>query len=266
MTTETLERWLHDLAARPRQVRGKNGSAARSLPPPQTSDEKRRRKATANRTWAVLRAALNKAFRAKRVSSDNAWRTVAPFRKVDGARLRILSRDEARRFLAACAPDFRALASAALLTGSRYGELCRLRVEDFNPKAGTLHVAESKSGHPRHITLTAEAAQFFQRLAAGRAGDDVLLRRTNGAPWRPLDQSRPMREACERAGITPITFHGLRHTFASLAVMDGLPLTIVARCLGHANTAMVEKHYGHLCADYVANEIRSKMAPLGISD
>jgi integrase len=179
LTTEILERWLHDLAARPRKVRGKNGSPARSLPPPQTSDEKRRRKATANRIWTVLRAALNKAFRAKRVSSDSVWRTVAPFRKVDGARLRILSRDEARRFIAGCAPDFRALATAALLSGCRYGELTRLRVGDFNPKAGTLHVAESKSGEPRHITLTAEAAHSFHRLTAGRPGGDIMFIRTD---------------------------------------------------------------------------------------
>jgi integrase len=177
-----------------------------------------------------------------------------------------LNRDEARRFIAACAPDFRALATAALLSGCRYGELCRLRVEDFNPKAGTLHVAESKSGNPRHITLTAEAAEFFRRLTAGRAGGDVMLRRADGKPWKALDQTRPMRQACENAQISPvITFHGLRHTFASLAVMDGLPLTIVARCLGHTNTSMVEKHYGHLCADYVANQIRSVMQPIGLN-
>jgi integrase len=156
------------------------------------------------------------------------------------------------------------LTTAALLSGCRYGELCRLRVEDFNPKSGTLHIAESKTGVSRHIVLTSEAISFFSTLTAGRAGDDIMLVRANGMPWEPLDQSRPMRHACAQAQISPTNFHALRHTFASLAVMDGLPLTIVARCLGHASTAMVEKHYGHLCADYVANEIRSKMQPMGL--
>ena len=56
-----------------------------------------------------------------------------------------------------------------------------------------------------------------------------------------------MVEACARAKIKPaVGFHQLRHTWASLAVMNGVPLMVVARNLGHANTRMVEKHYGHL--------------------
>ena len=52
-----------------------------------------------------------------------------------------------------------------------------------------------------------------------------------------------MAEACKRAGIDPpMSFHGLRHTWASLAVMAGTPLFVVARALGHTNTKMVEKH------------------------
>jgi integrase len=46
--------------------------------------------------------------------------------------------------------------------------------------------------------------------------------------------------------IPPINFHGLRHTWASLAVMNGMPLLVVAKNLGHSDTRMVEKHYGHL--------------------
>ena len=70
-----------------------------------------------------------------------------------------------------------------------------------------------------------------------------------------------MREAVAAAKIEPgISFHGLRHTWASLAVMNGMPLMVVARNLGHADTRMVEMHYGHLKQDYVTEEIR-KGAP-----
>ena len=70
-----------------------------------------------------------------------------------------------------------------------------------------------------------------------------------------------MREAVKRAKIAPsISFHGLRHTWASLAVMAGMPLMVVGRNLGHVDTRMVEKHYGHLAASYVADEVR-KSAP-----
>ena len=70
-----------------------------------------------------------------------------------------------------------------------------------------------------------------------------------------------MREACVQAGIAPLaSFHTLRHTYASLSIMAGAPLLVVATNLGHSDTRMVEKHYGHLAADYVAQEIR-KAAP-----
>jgi len=67
--------------------------------------------------------------------------------------------------------------------------------------------------------------------------------------------------ANERAAIDPpINFHGLRHTWASHAVMGGVPLLVVAKNLGHNDTRMVEKHYGHLAEDYIAREAR-KFAP-----
>ena len=70
-----------------------------------------------------------------------------------------------------------------------------------------------------------------------------------------------MADAVARAKIKPaISFHGLRHTWATLAVMNGVPLMVVARNLGHADTRMVERHYGHLREDYVTDEIR-KGAP-----
>jgi len=67
-----------------------------------------------------------------------------------------------------------------------------------------------------------------------------------------------MAAACERAKITPaINFHGLRHTWASLAVMASVPLMVVAKNLGHRDTRMVEMHYGHMAPNYVADAIRA---------
>ena len=66
-----------------------------------------------------------------------------------------------------------------------------------------------------------------------------------------------MRATCARAHIEGATFHTLRHTWASLSVMSGVPLMVVARNLGHVDTRMVEQHYGHLAPSYVAEAIRA---------
>jgi integrase len=125
-------------------------------------------------------------------------------------------------------------------------------------------VRTSKAGKVRHIELTAEGLEFFREITAGRNGSDLLFQH-DGEPWRKSHQQRPLAEACRIAGISPTaSFHTLRHTYASLMIMDGVPLMVVARNLGHADTRMVEKHYGHLATSYVREAIRGAK-PLGIA-
>jgi integrase len=94
----------------------------------------------------------------------------------------------------------------------------------------------------------------------GRAGADLMF----GREWKQSHQLRPMRQACERAKIEPpVGFHQLRHTWASLSIKGGVPLPIVAKNLGHADTRMVEKHYGHLDEDHVTKTIRDRAPRFG---
>ena len=69
---------------------------------------------------------------------------------------------------------------------------------------------------------------------------------------------------CAREDCPPASFHVMRHTWASLAVMAGGPLMVVARNLGHSDTRMVEKHYGHLAPSYVSDAIRAAAPKFGI--
>jgi integrase len=161
------------------------------------------------------------------------------------AKVAYLTVAQAQRLINAADLDFRLLVRAALETGCRYSELTQMTVNDFNPDSNTVVIPKSKSGKARHVVLTPEGASFFRR--AGHEGADLLFRHGDGAVWAKSDQARPMRAACARARITPaVSFHALRHTWTSLAVMNGVPLMVVAKNLGHADTGMVEKHYGHL--------------------
>jgi integrase len=265
ITTDMIRRWHADLTKQPARARTRKGANQNHRKGGDDDDTRRRRRSTANRTLTILKAALNRAWRDGRVSSDAAWRRVEPFEEADAARIRYLSVTEAKRLIHACSPDFRDLVQAALLTGARYGELARLKVSDFNCDAGAIAVRTSKSGKPRHVVVTDEGASFFAGLCAGRTGNEIMLRKGRGTPWGTAHQGRPIAEASARAKISPpISFHALRHTYASLAVMNGVPLLVVAKNLGHADTRMVERHYGHLAPSYIADAIRAGAPRFGI--
>ncbi len=138
---------------------------------------------------------------------------------------------------------------------------CPIRVRKrLNCAPGTLHIRKTKTNKDRHIVLTDEGRDFFSELAAGKPGAAPLLNKE----WKPSYQAPLMVEACKRASIhPPLNFHALRHTWASLSVMGGMPLMVVAKNLGHSDTRMVEKHYGHLAPSYVAEAIRKHASKFG---
>jgi integrase len=269
LTTAQIRKWLRELADTPARLRTSKSAPQRFKQMSDDPEAIRRRRATANRTLTTLKAALNRAWRESehrgQVLSDGAWRRVEPFEDVDAARVRFLTVDEARRLINACEPTFRQMVFAALQTGARYGELAALKVSDFDPDNNAVFIQTSKSGKSRHIELTDEGVAFFKSVTIGRRGDEVIFRSATGGRFGKSNQARPMAVACERANLSPsISFHGLRHTWASLAVMGGMPLMVVSKNLGHSDTRMVEKHYGHMRRDYLKKMINDHAPRFGI--
>ena len=265
LSAQRIRNWLYELASTPPRARSGAGKPVRYRDTSDDPEAERKRRHSANKVLTILKAALNHSWHERRVPSDDAWRRVRPFRGVDAARIRYLSKAECVRLVNACEPHFRHLVQAALLTGCRYGELAALKVADFNEDAGTVFVHESKSGKSRHVVLTDEGCAFFEAATAGRPGDEIIFLREDGRSWGKSHQNRPLAEACQRAGIKPpASFHIFRHTYGSHFVMNGVPLIVVAENLGHADTRMTEKHYAHLAPSYVANAIRAAAPKMGI--
>lgn len=265
LTAKEIRSWLRNMAETPPRLRTRKDSEQKFREMDDGPDGVRRRKASANRTLTVLKAALNRAWREGKVPSDAEWRRVEPYESVDAARVQYLTVAESQRLVNGCDTPFRHLVQAALQTGARYGELAALTVADFNADVGTITIRASKAGKVRHIVLTDEGVDFFAGITVGRAGHESMLTNGSGEPWGYNHQIRLMVEACKRAKIAPrISFHGLRHTWASLAVMNGVPLMVVARNLGHVDTRMVEKHYGHLAPSYIAAAIRAGAPRFGL--
>ncbi|MEH2475531.1 integrase [Nitrobacteraceae bacterium AZCC 2161] len=175
LTRKRLEQWHCDIAKSEPAARGKRGQPA-GVRKINLNLDSRKRSATANRVLTILKAALNHARNEGHVSSDAAWDRVRAFREVDLARQRYLSDDETLSLWRRAPLIFvrwswrlRKMVMAALLTGCRYGELCRLTCEDFSRDSGTILVRVSKSGKSRHIALPSEGARFFRERDEGQA-------------------------------------------------------------------------------------------------
>ncbi|MGO8833475.1 MAG: hypothetical protein ACLQE9_11780, partial [Roseiarcus sp.] len=108
LTTKRIRDWQSALATAPKLARAPRTEKSRKVRAVDMMDVDavRARRATANRTLTVLKAALNHAFREGRVASDDAWRKVKPFREADAPVVHFLSDDECRRIVNVCGGGF----------------------------------------------------------------------------------------------------------------------------------------------------------------
>jgi integrase len=256
--TPELRKWHESLATAPARKRTSKTATKRATREAAASaDEKRARRSTANRILTVFKAIANKAFQDGHVSDDIAWRRLKPFPNTDEPVTRFLSGAESKRLVNCCPGDFRKLVTAALLTGCRYGELARLTVGDVNLQTSMVYVTpDAKSGRGRHVPLNDEAQSFFGELLAGRRASEPLFQRPDGRIWGKNHHVRLLHAACAKAKIDPaISFHELRHTFASNLAQAGVDLLTISKLLGHADTRITSRHYAHLCDESLRHAV-----------
>ena len=163
------------------------------------------------------------------------------------SRTRFLSREEIDRLLGVLDRQTRKthreqadIVRLLLLTGCRRGEIMGLRWSEVD--GDRLLLNDSKTG-PRPVPLNSRARHILERQPRG------------GGPFvfpSPRDASRPRGphlwlwyRVRREAGIEDVRLHDLRHTHASHAVMNGVPVPVVSRLLGHSSVGMTLR-YAHL--------------------
>jgi integrase len=253
--------WRDKLATAPPRVRSKLGQGVKHREfNPKDSEAVRKRQASVNRVLSVLKAALNLAKAEKRIPTDEAWRDVKPFRRVNAAKVRFLTLPEATALVGACEADFADLVRGALLTGARCGELTQMLLNEFSESQEWVYVRESKNGEPRHVSLNPAGVAFFRGLCAGRKPSERIFVKANGKPWGASEQKRPMDTACAMAKVEGVTFHILRHSYASHSLMAAMTIEVLAQQLGHKDTRVTLRHYAHLCKTFKQDSVK-RFAP-----
>ncbi|WP_429449517.1 tyrosine-type recombinase/integrase [Paraburkholderia sp. 40] len=150
-----------------------------------------------------------------------------------------------------------------LLTGARREELAGLRWDDVDFRWRSLHIAdkvENETG--RVIPLTPYLASLLAELkrrndtppnvrqmakleSEGKAWEPSpwVFSSPNAADGRLAAPNRALHRVCQAAGVPPVTLHGLRRSFSSLAEWTETPTGVVAQIMGHKPSAIAEKHY-----------------------
>lgn len=163
--------------------------------------------------------------------------------------------EDVRAFLGGCRdPWFKVAAAISCFAGARLGEVASLRYRHVGER--TITIASSWEGPLKHryeedddegaarvVPLAPELAEIiaaWRKITNGQDDDRIVL--VNGT--RPLregfdDMAQKTRAACKRAKVTPLTFHSLRASYATLAANAGLPIAKLQALLGHADAATV---------------------------
>lgn len=202
--------------------------------------------ATVNRELAILRRVLNVAVQ-ERWIDRNPFASARPLIQVaaEEPRDRVLSRDEERRLLDACVGPWghlRRVIIVAVDTGCRRGELLALRWADVDLVGARLVVraSNSKTMKARTVPLTRRAVEALRELGEGDgAADAQVFGKASSIPRI----RKHLALACTAAGIVGLRFHDLRATCGTRLATSGVPLTEVARMLGHADTKTTFRFY-----------------------
>jgi integrase len=165
---------------------------------------------------------------------------------------------DAAALIAALEPSDRAAWAIALYAGLRLGEWRALRWEDVDLDAAELHVRrayctrardyiEPKSAAARRtVPVPAELRRLLleHRLSSGRRHGLIV---GDGATVEDRDRLQHRSErAWKAAGLSPITPHAARHSYASIAIAAGVQAKALQTFMGHESITTTLNRYGHL--------------------
>ena len=146
-----------------------------------------------------------------------------------------------------------------LATGLRRGELLGLKWEDVDLQNGIIHVRrqvarvdgevkelplKTKNSY-RNISISQDAVAMLTEMEAHRSSDYVFPSSTGG-PISPDSVNNMLHRVLKRAGLPSIRFHDLRHTFATLALQNGVDIKTVSGMLGHFSAGFTLDTYAHV--------------------
>lgn len=203
--------------------------------------------ATTNRMLTLLSAIFREAIKHDIVTVNPVAKIKLAKEKSDGQRY--MTADEVGRLMAALDADENPVAADALklllLTACRREEILQLKWSAVNLDQGVAKIEHTKNGQVHWVQLSDAAIELLKRQPS--KGKSIYVFPGRDGVDKPINNVRKTLERAQKAaGITEhVHIHTLRHTAASLAVQNGVPLYTVQAMLSHKTARMVQR-YAHL--------------------
>lgn len=180
-------------------------------------------------------------------------------------------------------PHWQIIFKLAIITGMRRSELCGLEFKHFDYDAGVVHIKQAltytketgyniheirkgnRTARQRTVYLPRdliedvkklEHQRKIERFAIGKKNlwmegkYNLILAHNDGRPYHPRTVQRWWERFLKRHGLRYINVHALRHTSATMLIMEGVNIKTVSARLGHSSTRVTTGTYGHAVDEY----------------
>ena len=226
---------------------------------------KRLSDSTVRHIHTMLHGAMKAAVQAHIIPKNPTENATVP--KSNYKPMQVLNEQELDTFLQAVQKDdiWRDFFYTELMTGLRRGEICALMWRDFDAKVGTLGISrtlhskgqgiyalgDTKTSQGNRTIILPESVAALLR-ARKKASISQWIFPQPASPELPMNPGtayRRLKTLLEEAGLPSIRFHDLRHTFATLALQNGMDVKTLSAMLGHVSAATTLDIYTHSTSD-----------------
>lgn len=206
----------------------------------------------------VISSAMDFAV-AQKIISENPCKNVS-LPKIEHREMQTIPAEQLLAFLQeAKATGVYEMYYIELSTGLRRGELLGLKWQDIDWKNGVIHVRrqvarvngeiveaplKTKNSY-RAVSISPQAIEVLKQQKA-KISDEYVFPSPNGGPISPDSVNNMLKRVLTRAGIPKVRFHDLRHTFATVALQNGVDVKTVSGMLGHFSAGFTLDTYAHV--------------------
>lgn len=236
--------------------------------------------ATIKKAYSTLGQVLKYAVARGKIDKNPMDDVFLPKRSLfEKKKIRFLSDEERTKLVSTCYAKFEngrrvykfgAFYVFLLYTGLRLGEALALKWSDIDFDKRTVNVSRTivyvkdrtkndgskiivdqpstKNGSSRMVYLSDMAIEALKDLKnqMGYDPEGYIMQTKNNTIIYPADAYKIFQRILKRAGVEQCGIHALRHSFVSLMINNGIPVTMVSRMVGHSDVGITMKIYTHL--------------------